>query len=397
MKATSKQQYSVINQTEADEGENLFQTAAEGNVGEKELDLAAKCSCSRLVLTLALVLTCFFTGMVGTMVQNFISDPAEPSSAILTDAPNEKELQLLRLYMQKMEENYADLKQEIRTLHTKVGKSVLAANQESDEQIQDPQSQASLSEVSKGPVVGVTLTTCGRTDLLIDTLLSFDNYTKNDVISAKVIVDDCGELKGKSFPGWTVLQSSDQIKSKHREERIVNANFIGYKKLLELTNYKVEFIAHLEDDWVFKNSGFIEYGIKVLGNYHEYCGDDFADLKLSTVAFCPEHKFGPSFQQCTMQVGSKTMHFIPKKAKEDTWRGFSFNSGMSRNDTLAHIFLDGPVLKSEGYISRQLLKEHYRCAFALKEYGFCEHRGNGRHVGRMLLENFQNALLWFWS
>ena len=76
--------------------------------------------------------------------------------------------------------------------------------------------------------------------------LSQENICFDNKCRFWVIVDDCGELKGKSFPGWTVVQSTDEIKSKHREERIVNANVIGYKKLLELTNYKVEFIAHLE-------------------------------------------------------------------------------------------------------------------------------------------------------
>ena len=83
------------------------------------------------------------------------------------------------------------------------------------------------------------------------TVSSIDSFKEDsDLLSVKVIVDDCNSIEDDAFPGWIVVRTSHSD-GKHREQRIVKANQLGYSTLLQHTNGKLDYVFHCEDDWEF--------------------------------------------------------------------------------------------------------------------------------------------------
>ena len=75
-------------------------------------------------------------------------------------------------------------------------------------------------------VIGVSVTACGREDLLRLTLNSFDQFATD--IAAKVLVEDCNTTYESEFSGWKIVKTPNSA-GRIRENRIVAANKIAYE------------------------------------------------------------------------------------------------------------------------------------------------------------------------
>ncbi|WP_135080729.1 glycosyltransferase [Terasakiella sp. SH-1] len=106
------------------------------------------------------------------------------------------------------------------------------------------------------PEVTFVLTSCGRVDLLQQTITSFEKYNTYPIKRAIITEDSCDdnvyqqveELFGDRFEIWANKEKKGQIKS------IVDA----------YATIDTPYIFHCEDDWEFTRSGFIEESLKIL-------------------------------------------------------------------------------------------------------------------------------------
>ncbi len=107
--------------------------------------------------------------------------------------------------------------------------------------------------------VTLIITSCGRFDLLEQTLDSFfkkNTYTIKEII----IVEDSTE-------GLKLRKLINKYKYDNFN-LIVNENRLGQLKSIDIAYNKVktEYVFHCEDDWEFLKSGFIEKSIEILDN-----------------------------------------------------------------------------------------------------------------------------------
>jgi GT2 family glycosyltransferase len=104
--------------------------------------------------------------------------------------------------------------------------------------------------------VTVVITTCGRTDLLEKTLISFYKFNTYP-INKVVIVEDSG-ISQNFETVKTIVQDNLEI--------IVNETNEGQIPSIDKAYATVEtdYIFHCEEDWEFFHSGFIEKSFEIL-------------------------------------------------------------------------------------------------------------------------------------
>ncbi len=216
-------------------------------------------------------------------------------------------------------------------------------------------------QISDKSDVTVVITACKRPDLLLLTLNSFFKFNTYPVKKV-IITEDSGildinkEVK-KEYPNLTYIEDSvnvGQIRSIDRAYAIVDTPFI----------------FHLEEDWEFYQSGFIELSLEILKT----------KPRVSAV-MCIEHCFryrpdpnNPKFLVC----GN------PK------WGYYSFNPGLRRlsdyktlcNGAFGNFTTwnrNRPV-RSEKTINDLFRSKGFRMAILPDPKGYVKHIGYGRHV-----------------
>ena len=172
--------------------------------------------------------------------------------------------------------------------------------------------------------VTVVLTSCGRLDLLTKTIESFNKFNTYP-ITKFIFIDDSGDIKFKKKAN-KILTS---LLKKYDYSLIFNENRQGQIKSVDYAYSMVEtpYIFHLEDDWEFYESYFIEHSFKLMDE----------DSKLITVWIrelndTMDHPVGKEYKFATYLEENQPLFVLKFFYLEDFkgWSGFSFNPGLRR-------------------------------------------------------------------
>lgn len=157
----------------------------------------------------------------------------------------------------------------------------------------------------------VVITSCGRFDLLRETLVSL--FEMLDIAPARtIIIEDTGDE-----------QVQDAVTGlKYPVEVVLNNPQIGQMKAIDKAYALVTtpYIFHCEDDWAFLRSGFVRESVEIL----DTCPD------ASMVGLRPRHELNPLIRDVAgMQVrGIACFALDPRRHPE--YFSHSFNPGMRR-------------------------------------------------------------------
>lgn len=205
--------------------------------------------------------------------------------------------------------------------------------------------------------VTVVITSCGRLDLLYRTLKSFFNFNSYPIAKI-IIIDDSG------IPN--ILQN---LKAVHPLfELMDNEHNIGQILSIDRAYAMVEteYVFHLEDDWEFYRSGFIEASIEVLEK-HPKCINLWLREQNDTNGH--PHRNG-------------VLNFNYR----GQWHGFTFNPTLKRMSDYKKIgcyskhtsFDKKNAWRSESKISTLYKRLGYHAR--ISPQGYVRHIGDGRHV-----------------
>jgi hypothetical protein len=205
--------------------------------------------------------------------------------------------------------------------------------------------------------VSVTLTTCGRLDLLKDTIDSFISTNSYPIDEFTIICDD--------------PSSNEAVFREYGKDFTVigNVQNIGQKKSLDIlfTNAKNEYIFHLEDDWYFdNNTPYIENSIQILEN-----NPDIHQVWLRHEHDNPHKTIGSD-----IPYKDFTYKYVDPNFR-DCWCGYSWNPGLRRKSDYVKMFPNG-INKhyDELACSRHVKKFDYKVV--LLNPSVCYHIGYGR-------------------
>lgn len=197
--------------------------------------------------------------------------------------------------------------------------------------------------------ITVTITTCNRLDLLERTISSFLLHNTYPV-AEYLMTDDSGD------PGVAAeldRRYGDRFKIFH------NSPKVGLSKSLDILFGAAsnEYIFHLEDDWFFERSGFIEDSLDIMINR-------------------------PDIHQVWVRHTSDTPH----KHNEDgslplwqNWNGYSWNPGLRRKSDYLRMFPDGLHIYGEEFDCMQHSKNFDYKVISLINTS-CYHIGYNRHT-----------------
>lgn len=208
--------------------------------------------------------------------------------------------------------------------------------------------------------VSVALTSCGRPDLLketIESFLKFNSYPLADFF----VIEDRNE---KTEEVIKVIDKFSNVKLLITDERVGQARAIEqvYGEI------KTKYIFHCEDDWKFHKSGFIEKSIPILES-------DPHILQVHIRA--PNEINGHPVSQSYLieNIGVRRLAFNYLKV----WHGFSWNPGLRRKDDLMK---DGklPNFKHEHHFSIHYRDLGFYVIVLDEKDGYVTHIGWHRHV-----------------
>ena len=115
-------------------------------------------------------------------------------------------------------------------------------------------------EENKIHEVAFALTSCGRMDLLQQTVDSFIKFNEYPIKEWLIIEDSCDPEV------WEQLKTINRTKWDSRFKLILNEENIGQNASIDkmYKTVSTKYIFHCEDDWEFYRGGFIEDSIKIL-------------------------------------------------------------------------------------------------------------------------------------
>jgi hypothetical protein len=222
-------------------------------------------------------------------------------------------------------------------------------------------------------ITGV-LTSCGRYDLLEETLRSFFSVN-SEPLKRMIIVED-----GPAIP-------------QHRRSKFINCPIewistgrrVGQIAAIDYaySRVKTPYIFHMEDDWYFYRTGFMERSLEVLES-NPKC----LQVWIRALNDTQGH---PVEEQVYETHGVPWQRMALKYVLEGEWHGFSFNPGLRRLGDYTSIGGYGvhkrfdphhPGLTESG-ISKIFRRRDFYAAILCDDNGsgYVRHTGNGRHVG----------------
>jgi hypothetical protein len=167
----------------------------------------------------------------------------------------------------------------------------------------------------------VVLTSCGRFDLLEETVASFLKHFDTDRI---VIADDAGD------PGAAARFGSKFSQAEMR----VNAPKLGQMRSIDALYASVQtpYVAHLEDDWKFSGGVDLDKVVR------------FLEARPDVSVVCIGYRLDERFKQCarkTTQVGID--YWVWDLDAHPKWFSYSFNPSVGRPPTPAELACSDPV------------------------------------------------------
>lgn len=222
--------------------------------------------------------------------------------------------------------------------------------------------------------VSVVITSCGRTDLLEQTVESFFKYNTYP-ISKVIVVEDSGTQQ--DFRRVQNLVPTEL-------EIIINEKNIGQVASIDKAYAKVEtdYIFHCEEDWEFFKPGFIEKSFEILET----------NPKLITVwlrGYNDTKNHAIMIHEC-FDLPNGDHYYLMDGARKKHWCGFTWNPGLRKTSDcmLFHPYQDLKVRKIKngleilGEIDLSIYYQEagYRAAITSEIEGYVRHIGGKRHV-----------------
>jgi hypothetical protein len=224
--------------------------------------------------------------------------------------------------------------------------------------------------------ITITLTSCGRFQLLDKTIESLIKYWDGDPPTAFFINED----SGLALPSYIALEIVNawpmcRFKSFEGTKNQIAAIDRMYK---EVQN---PYIFHCEDDWEFYKKGFIKKSMDVLE----------ADPNILQVWIRdPKDRNGHRAIGLPKLANNRTKYqILANNYCRGMFPGFSFNPGLRRLSDYQRIFPEGysgvtkfnikDPLRSESEVGQYYKKAGMKAATLLE--GYVKHIGNGFHVG----------------
>ena len=219
------------------------------------------------------------------------------------------------------------------------------------------------------PDITVVVTSCDRYDLLSRTLESFLDKNTDRGIARILVVED-----GESDP-TSVCQrfGAEAIRIGKRIGQIAAIDF-GY------SHVETPFIFHLEDDWEFYRSGFVERSRAIL------------EVDPSTILVSLRAWNNTSGHPLSYQSEDRTFGVLATDFN-GIWHGFTFSPGLRRLSdykrlgSFSRLPLATPAVHRNPSLGLQYEIEaggfYYRLGYRaviLDESGYVRHIGDGRHV-----------------
>ena len=221
--------------------------------------------------------------------------------------------------------------------------------------------------------VTAVITSCGRFDLLEETLDSFFEFNTYP-IKKIIIIEDSTE--GKKL---------EKLISKYKDKKqkfqlIVNEKRLGQLKSIDKAYREIDtkYIFHCEDDWKFFKKGFIEKSIKLLEE----------DEKILIVGLRSKKDFPENFFFDKDYVSKSGEHYYNVKGEI-----FTYNPALRRKKDM-DLFGLHEKLENQRYeevLSNFYKERGYKTVFF--EEPAVEHIGNKRHVH--FSKNRKNTVLSF--
>ena len=168
--------------------------------------------------------------------------------------------------------------------------------------------------MSGSPDITFVLTSCGRFDLLADTLASF--FASNTApIARYLLIED----SGNSGVYGTLERCGVRF------DVLFNESRRGQMRSLDLAYSSVEtpYIFHCEDDWIFFRSGFVEESLLLLEGL-----PTVSTVKCRRRGQNPTHDFVTSAAPLSRLRGVEFRQ--PALDAHPVWGGYSFNPGLRR-------------------------------------------------------------------
>lgn len=205
--------------------------------------------------------------------------------------------------------------------------------------------------------VSITLTTCGRMDLLEKTISSFHECNTYPIDEFIIINDNNNnkrELDIKYKKNYILIHNNE------RKGLLSNIDTL-------FTTARNEYIFHLEDDWMFDNStNFIKNSISILDKRKD----------IHHVWLRHEYDNPHPCEESIISQDSFTYKMVVNNFRGG-WCGYSWNPGLRRKSDHIAMFPNGvSVFKDEYQCSIHAMNFKYTSALLLPTV--CYHIGYGR-------------------
>lgn len=219
--------------------------------------------------------------------------------------------------------------------------------------------------------VTVCLTSCGRPDLLERTLKSFFEFNTYPIADFLIYEDDPNVYN----------QGVNNIAEKYEVKLFGDKKNVGQiqaiDRLYGMVDDDCQYIFHLEDDWEFYSSGFIEQSLEVLRS----------DPKIINVWIRNDlDTNGHPVERVIKNAGSVRYRMMAPVYRS-IWHGFTFNPGLRRKSDYDKIgsyskitaFDPKNPAQSEAAIGRRYFRMGYKAAI-IEGAGFVRHIGDNRGI-----------------
>lgn len=219
-------------------------------------------------------------------------------------------------------------------------------------------------------MIDVTITSCGRQDLLIRTLDSFLTYA--DLPLGTIYVHEDSGIEGINDPIKKVFPEIVFIEPLKKIGQIASLDSL-------FARVQTPYFMALEDDWQFDRTGFMQKSLDIMQeNSH------ISEVWLRY----PNQRNNHPCIGIPKKTESGVKFQMLKTGFRGVWHGTSFGPSIRRLSDYQKLFPNGMYadvhwspsnpLQAEQLVGKQYFKHGFRACTLLE--GFCVHIGNGRHV-----------------